>query len=107
MRVALAMTVMFLASVASAHAINNKDFMTANEVGQIIGAADLCGYKLDDAKTAAFMENTVANLDEGSRMHFSNVRSVQGHVFKGMTETERKAQCALQAKLAQKYGLTP
>jgi len=107
MRVAMAFALVLMGAATPALAINNQDFMTANEVGQIIGAADLCGYKLDDAKTAAFMENTVANLDDGSRMHFNNVRSVQGQVFKDMSSTEKKAQCALQAKLAQKYGLIP
>lgn len=107
MRLAMVVVAMIGSSAASAQTLNTNDFMTANEVGQIIGAADLCGYKLDDAKTAKFMETTVANLDDPSRMHFNNVRSLQGQVFKEMSETEKKAQCALQAKLAQKYGLTP
>ncbi len=107
MRVALTMVLMMAAGAASAQTLNTKDFMTANEVGQIIGAADLCGYKLDDVKTATFMETTVANLDDASPMHFNNVRSLQGQMYSTMSATEKKAQCALQAKLAQKYGLTP
>ncbi|MBX4889769.1 hypothetical protein [Rhizobium bangladeshense] len=94
-------------SVSFAQDFNAKDFMIANEAGQIIGGADMCGYKLDDAKLEAFMQNKIANLDETARMHFTNARGAQVQLSKMMSDTERKAQCALQAKLAQNYGLTP
>ncbi|KQV83235.1 hypothetical protein [Rhizobium sp. Root1220] len=102
-----ALLVMAAGGTSFAQDFNQKDFMLANEAGQIIGSADLCGYKLDDAKLTAFMENTIANLDDTSRMHFTNARGAQVQLAKMMSDTERKAQCALQAKLAQKYGLTP
>ncbi|MGV4796125.1 hypothetical protein [Rhizobium sp. F40D2] len=93
--------------VSFAEDFSAKDFMIANEAGQIIGSADLCGYKLDDAKVSAFMQDKIANLDATARMHFTNARGAQVQLAKMMSDTERKAQCALQAKLAQKYGLTP
>jgi hypothetical protein len=107
--VTLMFGVISLAGSAQAQAqnFNSKDFMTANEAGQIIGGADICGYKLDDAKTATFMESTVAALDDTARMHFNNTRALQVQAFSQMSSTEKKAQCALQAKLAQKYGITP
>ncbi|TAY66553.1 hypothetical protein ELG88_09805 [Rhizobium leguminosarum] len=108
MRLLLGGLFMVAASGAFAQDFNQKDFMVANEAGQIVGGADLCGYKLDDAKLEAFMQNKIANLDDTSRMHFSNVRGTQQvQLSKMMSDTERKAQCALQAKLAEKYGLTP
>lgn len=90
-----------------AQGFNEKDFMLANEAAQIIGSADLCGYKLDDAKVATFMQEKIANLDDTARMHFTNARGAQVQLAKMMSDTERKAQCAFDAKLAEKYGLTP
>lgn len=90
-----------------AQGFNAKDFMLANEAGQIIGSADLCGYKLDDAKVATFMQDRIANLDDTARMHFTNARGAQVQLAKMMSDTERKAQCAFNAKMAEKYGLTP
>ncbi|MBY5682641.1 hypothetical protein HFO32_10780 [Rhizobium leguminosarum] len=107
MRLLLGGLFMVAASGAFAQDFNQKDFMLANEAGQIIGSADLCGYKLDDAKLTSFMQNKIANLDETARMHFANARGAQVQLAKMMSDTERKAQCALQAKLAEKYGLTP
>ncbi len=107
MRLLLGAFYVVAASGAFGQDFNQKDFMLANEAGQIIGSADLCGYKLDDAKLEAFMQDKIANLDATARMQFTNARGAQVQLAKLMSTTEMRAQCALQAKLAQKYGLTP
>lgn len=95
-----------LAGGASAQTLNTENFVFANEAAQVIGGADACGYKLDDEKLIAFMAK-IAGLDTTSRTQFTNARGIQVQVINSMIETEKKAQCALQAKKAQKYGITP
>ncbi len=105
----LVVTIALLFSAGSlfAQSFDHAAFMKANEAGQIIGGADPCGFHLDDAKTKAFMETKVAELDDTARMHFNNARSAQTYLIGQMGPTEKKAHCALQAKLAQKLGLAP
>lgn len=94
-----------LAGSASAQTLNTENFVFANQAAQVIGGADVCGYKLDDEKLTAFMAK-IADLDATSRMQFTNARGMQARVISSMIETEKKAQCALQAKMAQKYGIS-
>lgn len=56
-----------LAGSASAQTLNTENFVFANQAAQVIGGADVCGYKLDDEKLTAFMAK-IADLDAASRM---------------------------------------
>ncbi|NLS07168.1 hypothetical protein HGP14_28120 [Rhizobium sp. P32RR-XVIII] len=97
--------VALLAGSASAQTLNTDDFVFANRAAQVIGGADACGYKLDDEKLTAFMAK-IADLDATSRMQFTNAQGMQARVINSMIEKEKKAQCALQAKMAQEYGIS-
>jgi hypothetical protein len=53
------------------------------------------------------MEERIANMSEIARASFQSGGGAQKIRLEKMNEIERTAACALQAKLAQKYGLTP
>lgn len=82
-----------------------NSMQTAREAGQIIGTADLCGYTLSPAKVSAFMTDTLAEMDQTSRMTFQSAGGAHKIRMNEMSEIERTAACALQAKLARKMGL--
>lgn len=86
---------------------NEQDMVEAREVGQIIGTADQCGYKLDDAKVATFVSEKIATMDSASRAMFQSGGGAQQIRIKKMSSAEKAATCALQRKLAETYGLTP
>ena len=78
---------------------------TAREAGQIIATAEVCGYELDAEKVSAFMTDTLAEMDQTARMSFQSAGGAQKIRMGEMSEIERIAACALQAKLAKKMGL--
>lgn len=93
--------------VAGSALANDNDLVEARELGQIVSTADDCGYKLDDKKVAAYVSEKVAAMDSTSRAMFQSGGGAQKLRMQKMSSAEKSAVCALQAKLAQKYGLTP
>lgn len=83
-----------------------SDPIKAREIGQIISTAGVCGYELDKEKVSAFMK-TVADMDEASRAMFQTGGGAQKIRMERMDDIEKIAACALQEKMAAKYGLTP
>lgn len=85
----------------------DTDMVEARELGQIVITADDCGYKLDDKKVAAYVSEKLAAMDSTSRSMFQSGGGAQKIRMQKMSASEKSAVCAIQAKLAQKYGLTP
>jgi hypothetical protein len=100
-------TIVVVGLTGSAFADDMSDILVARELGQIVRTADICGYKLDAAKVTKVMEDRIANMSETARASFQTGGGAQKIRLENMNEIERTAACALQAKLAQKYGLTP
>lgn len=93
--------------VAGSALASDNDLVEARELGQIVSTADDCGYRLDDKKVAAYVSEKVAAMDSTSRAMFQTGGGAQKFRMQKMSSAEKSAVCALQAKLAQKYGLTP
>lgn len=93
--------------VAGSAFANANDMVEARELGQIVSTADDCGYKLDDTKVAAYVSEKIAAMDSTSRAMFQSGGGAQKLRMQKMSSAEKSAVCALQEKLAQKYGLTP
>ncbi|MDR7027248.1 hypothetical protein [Rhizobium rosettiformans] len=83
------------------------DAMMAREVGQIVGTAEICGYALDADKVAAFVSERLAAMDPMARGWFQTGSGAHKIRLEKLSEIERTAVCATQAKVAAKYGLTP
>lgn len=104
-----------LASVTAAHAEEDmtpaqmmtklNGMQTAREAGQIIATAEICGYELDAGKVSAFMTEILAEMDQTARMSFQSAGGAHKLRMGEMSEIERTAACALQAKLAKKMRL--
>lgn len=83
------------------------EIMQSVEFAQIVSAADVCGYQIDDAALETFMSDRVAALHDQARFNYYAVTTTFPDELKEMTDTARKASCALQATIAKRHGLTP
>ena len=79
--------------------------MTARELGQIVGSAEICSYDLDADKVADVVSDALAKMEAVNRSAYQTGSSAQKSRIERMTSTERKVTCATQAKLAAKYGI--
>lgn len=90
------------ASTASAQVAND-----AEAIALTVGSAETCGYSLDKQKVVATVQEKVATASDADRDNFQYLLSVQGDRLGRLSDIERTAQCALQEKMADKFGLTP
>ncbi len=93
----------FLATAA--YAQKPDDMMTARELGQIVGTADICSYPLDAEKVSEVVSGILAEMEPVSRSAYETGSGAQKNRLQRMSEVERKVTCATQAKLAAKYGI--
>ena len=96
-----------VASAMPAFAGSDSDLIVARELGQIVSSADICGYALDAEKVSTYVSEKVAPMDSAARAMFQSGGGAQKMRLKSMSTVEKAATCALQAKLAEKYELTP
>lgn len=75
------------------------------EAGQVVSAADTCGYKLDTSALKAFMTGTIAALHDAARFNYYAVTTAFPTELEGMSSTAKTASCALQEELARRHGL--
>lgn len=83
------------------------DLARARELAQIIGTAEICGYALDEAKTAEKAASMLSEMETTARATFGISSDAHKQRMKDMPEIERKTICATQKKMAEKYGMTP
>lgn len=93
-----------LCSTAWADALGDR--VKARELGQIVGTAEICGYKLDEQKTVDYVSTFLESADGNARNSYETGSGAHKLRLGELSEVERKVACATQAKLAAKYGLT-
>ncbi|TAA61869.1 hypothetical protein [Shinella sp. JR1-6] len=81
------------------------EMMLSVEAGQLVSAADICGFKLDAEALKAFMSGKIADLHDTARFNYYAVTTNFPSELEAMTETAKLASCALQETLAKKHGL--
>ncbi len=91
----------------SAQADMMDDLARTRELAQIIGTAEICGYVLDEAKTAEKASSMLSQMETAARAMFGISSDAHKHRMKDMPDIERKTICATQKKMAEKYGMTP
>ena len=105
MKVALALVLSAAASATPSLEQQAAEMMLSVEAGQLVSAADTCGYELDGEALKTFMGNTIAGLHDGARFNYYAVTTNFPDELGAMSETTRAASCALQQSLARKHGL--
>ncbi|RSC36402.1 hypothetical protein EGT36_03210 [Agrobacterium sp. FDAARGOS_525] len=94
-------------AASSAWADANEDFVWATQIAAVIGSADACGFKLDDAKVKALATEKIAKMDSGTRSNFYATLTLTPNELSQLTATAKVAQCALQSEVAKREGLAP
>lgn len=90
-----------MATVAVAQPID------AENIAIVVGSSEICGYALSDAKVKDAVHRIVVPSSEDDRHAFQYMLTIQASRLQNMSDIERTAQCSLQEKLAETYGLTP
>ena len=96
---------MCVLAASAAQAQKPDDMMTARELGQIVGTADICSYSLDAEKVSEIVSGILAKMEPVSRSAYETGSGAQKNRLQRMSDVERKVTCATQAKLAAKYGI--
>lgn len=82
------------------------DAFAAREISQVISAAALCGYELDEASVARFAEVDLPKMSEMARMTFQTAGGAMEIKLSEMSKARRIATCSMLQGLAGKYGLS-
>ncbi|NRF12620.1 hypothetical protein [Agrobacterium pusense] len=107
MRQTLAAAIVALLGASPALADANEDFVWATQIAAVIGSADACGFKLDDAKVKALASNKIAKMDSGTRSNFYATLTLTPNELSQLSATAKVAQCAMQSEVAKREGLAP
>lgn len=106
MRAVFAVLAMNLA-LTPAFADEAEEMFFATEMGQVVSAAEVCGYNVNTEALKSIMAGKVAELGSSAKMaYYVNAENYPDQLA-AMSQTARSASCALQEALARKHGLLP